>query len=63
MSSYVLLILINEVGKRDKMRGLPSIFSQQFHKFNNIRARMLDLIYHTTLRILRNLISGKSVNH
>ena len=32
MSAHVLLILLNELGKRDKMRGLPSIlylFSQR----------------------------------
>ena len=27
MSAYVLLNLLNELGKRDKMRGLPSILS------------------------------------
>ena len=27
MSAYVLLILLNELRKRDKMRGLPSILS------------------------------------
>ena len=26
MSAHVLLSLLNELGKRDKMRGLPSIF-------------------------------------
>ena len=44
----VLLILLNELGKRDKMRGLPSIlslFRNEFNKFNNTRARMLDSIY------------------
>ena len=43
------------------MRGFPSIlslFRNKFNKFNNTRARMLDSIYHMTLRILRNLISG-----
>ena len=33
------------------MRGLPSIFSRfrnEFNKFNNTRARMLDSIYHMT---------------
>ena len=55
MSAYVLLNLLNELGKRDKMRGLPSIFSlfhNEFNKFNNTRARMLDSIYHmkNTLR-------------
>ena len=33
------------------MRGLPSIlsfFRNEFNKFNNTRARMLDSIYHMT---------------
>ena len=49
MSAHVLLNLFNELGKRDKMRGLPSIlslFRNEFNKFNNTRARMLDSIYH-----------------
>ena len=57
MSAHVLLNLLNELGKRDKMRGLPSIlslFRNEFNKFNNTRARMLDAIYHMTLRL--NLI-------
>ena len=61
MSAHVLLNLLNELGKRDKMRGLPSIlslFRNEFNKFNNTRARMLDSIYHMTLRLLRNLISA-----
>ena len=51
MSAHVLLNLLNEFGKRDKMRGLPSIlslFRNEFNKFNNTRARMLDSIYHMT---------------
>ena len=51
MSANVLLNLLNELGKRDKMRGLPSIlslFRNEFNKFNNTRARMLDSIYHMT---------------
>ena len=47
MSAHVLLNLLNEWGKRDKMRGLPSIlsfFRNEFNKFNNTRARMLDSI-------------------
>ena len=38
MSAHVLLILLNELGKRDKMRGLSSVFSlyhNEFNKFNN----------------------------
>ena len=37
------------------MRGLPSIlslFRNEFNKFNNTNARMLDSIYHMTLRLL-----------
>ena len=55
MSAHVLLNLLNELGKRDKMRGLSSIlslFRKEFNKFNNTRARMLDSIYHMTLRLL-----------
>ena len=57
MSAHVLLNLLNELGKRDKMRGLPSIlslfrglprilslFRNEFNKFNNTRARLLDSI-------------------
>ena len=56
MSAHVLLNLLNELGKRDKMRGLPSIlslFRNEINKFNNTRARiMLDSIYHMALRSL-----------
>ena len=48
MSAHVLLNLLNELGKRDKMRGLPSILSLfriEFNKFNNTRARLLESIY------------------
>ena len=49
MSAHVLLILLNELGERDIMRGLQSIlslFRNEFNKFNNTRARMFDSIYH-----------------
>ena len=55
MNAHVLLNLLNELGKRDKMRGLPSIlslFRNEFNKSNNTRARMLDPIYRMTLRLL-----------
>ena len=51
LSAHVLLNLFNELGKRDKIRGLPnilSLFRNKFNKFNNTRARMLDSIYHMT---------------
>ena len=47
ISAHVLLDLLHELGKRDKMRGLPSIlslFRNEFNQFNNTRARMLDSI-------------------
>ena len=59
MSAHVLLNLLNELGKKDQMRGLSSIlslFCNKFKKFNNTRARMLDSIYHMTNTL--NLISG-----
>ena len=59
MSAHVLLNLLNKLGKRDKMRGLSSIlflFHNEFNKFNNTRAQMLDSIYHMTNSL--KLISG-----
>ena len=53
MSANVLLNLLNELRKRDKMRGLPSIlslFGNELNKFNNTGARILDSIYHMTLK-------------
>ena len=41
MSAHVLLNLLNELGKRDQMRGSPSIlslFCNKFNKFNNTGA-------------------------
>ena len=49
ISAHVLLELINELRKRDKMQGLSSIlslFRNEFNNFNNTEARMLDSIYH-----------------
>ena len=53
MSAHVLLNLLNKFRKRHKMRGLPSIlslFRNELNKFNNTGARMLDDIYHMTLK-------------
>ena len=61
MSAHVLLNLFNELRKRDKMRDLPSIpslFRNEFNKFNNTETRMLDFIYHMTLKLFGNLIFG-----
>ena len=40
MNAHVLLNLLNELGKRDKIRGFPSIlslFRKEFNKFNNTK--------------------------
>ena len=64
MSAHILLNLLNKLGKRDKMRGLPSIlslFRNKFNKFNNAGARMLDSIYRMTMmtsKSLKNHILG-----
>ena len=52
MSAHVLLNLLNELGKRDKIPSILSLFRNELNKFNNKRARMLDSIYHMTLRFL-----------
>ena len=54
MSAHVLLNLLNQLGKSDKMRGLLTfllLFCNKFNKFNNTGARMLDSIYHMTLKL------------
>ena len=54
MSAHISLHLFNNLRKRDKMLGLPSIlslFRNNFNKFNNTGARMLDSIYHMTLKL------------
>ena len=52
MSAHVLLNLLNELGKRDKRRGLPRILllsRSEFNKFNNTGVRMLNSIHHMAL--------------
>ena len=54
MRAHVLLNLFNKWRKRDQMRGLASILSllrNKFNIFNYTGARMLDSIYHMTLRL------------
>ena len=61
MSAHVLLNLLNELGKRDKMRGLPSIlslFRNEFNKFYNTRAR----IYHMTKYFKTSFLALKRYN-
>ena len=46
MSAHVLFNLLNELRKKDKMRGLQNIylfFGKKFNKFNITGARMLYL--------------------
>ena len=55
MSAHVLLNSLNELGQRDKMRGLPSIlffFRNELNQFNNTIVRILDSIHHMTLNFL-----------
>ena len=64
MSAHVLLNLLNEFGKRDKMRGLPSIlslFRNKFNKFNNTGARTLDSIYHMTIKLFYSFFGVKTL--
>ena len=49
MSAHVFFNLLNKLGIRDKMPGLPSIlslFRNEFNKFNKTEAQMLGSIYH-----------------
>ena len=61
MSAQVLLNTFNKLGKSHKLRGLPSIlslFCNEFNNFNNTRARMLDSIYHMSLKLLKIAFLG-----
>ena len=53
MSAHVSLNLLNELGKLDKMQGLPSILLLFRSEFN-----MLDSIYHIKLRLIKIRIFG-----
>ena len=56
MSALLLLNLLNELRKRDKMRGLLSpllLFRNKFNKFNNTGAQLYNRsIYHRKLKLL-----------
>ena len=57
--------LLNELGKRDKMRGLPSIlslFRNEFNKFNNTGARIVDSICYMTQNLLKKYIFGEKTS-
>ena len=56
MCVHVLLNLLHKLWKSDKMRGLPSIllpFCNKFNKFNKTEARVLESIYHMTLKLIK----------
>ena len=61
MNAHVLLNSLNEMRKRDKMRGLQSILSlsrNKLHSLNDTEAGVLDSIFHMTLQILKNCVFG-----
>ena len=61
ISAHLLLNLLNELKKGDKMRGLLSIlsiFHNKFNKFNNTGARMLDSILSHDIKIILKCIFG-----
>ena len=66
MRVHVLLNSLNELGKRDNMRGLPSmlsLFSNEFNKIKNAGARMLDFSYHMTLTLLKTHFWSENVKN
>ena len=66
MSDHVLMNLLNELRKKDKILGEPlilSLFRNEFNKFNNTRTWMLDSIYHMTFKlIIKNRILGEKTS-
>ena len=59
MSAPVLLNLLNELRKKDNMQdwsSILSLFRNEFDKFNNTGARMVDSFYHMTLKLLLNCV-------
>ena len=54
MSTHVFLNLLNELRKRDKMRACRAfylLFRNELNTFNTTGARLLDYIYHITLKL------------
>ena len=52
MSAYVLLNLLNQLGKMIRCEAFLLSFPDEFNKFHiNIGARMQDFIYHMTLKL------------
>ena len=46
MSAHVLLNLLNELEKRDKMRGLPSILSLFCNEFNKFEYKSTNVRFY-----------------
>ena len=62
MGTHVLFNLLKELRKRDKMRGLPSIlslFRNEFSKFKNTGARMLDSFLSYDIKIILKSYFGR----
>ena len=58
MSAHVLLNLLNELKKRDKMRGLSSILSLFRNEFNNIQQyRSTNVKFYLSMEV------NKDANH
>ena len=54
MNVHILFNLLNDLEKRDKMRGFQSVlslFRNELNKFNNTGARMIVSIYQTALKL------------
>ena len=54
MSAHVLLNLLNKLRKEIKCEACRAFYlcRNEFNKYNNTKTRMLDSIYHMTLKIL-----------
>ena len=55
MSAHVLLILLNTLRKEIKWEACQaflSFFRNEFNKFNNTGARMIDSIHHMTFELI-----------
>ena len=52
MSAHVLLNLLKELRKSDKLPGLPSILSLFRNKFNKLNNRRTQILDHITLKKL-----------
>ena len=68
MSAHVLLNLLNEMGKRDKMRGLQRMFDSIYHMTNTLKSHFwrknVMILSSCTQRCYgRHHVSRKSVNH